>query len=52
MSNETFGHQKNMERQEGIRSGRHIFMCDVCDKAFLYKYVLKLHVSVHSEERP
>ena len=49
---ETFRHQKNVDRQEDIRSGRHMFMCDVCNKLFHYKCMLKLHVSVHSEERP
>ena len=48
---EMYRHQK-VDRQEGIRSGRHMFMCDVCNKAFRYKNGLKLHVSVHSEERP
>ena len=48
---EMYRHQK-VDRQEGIRSGRHRFLCDVCNKSFHYKYLLKLHVSVHSEERP
>ena len=47
---ETFRHQKKVDRQEGIRSGRHRFMFDVCNKSFHYKCTLKLHVSVHSEE--
>jgi len=51
MGKDNFRHQKNVERQEGIRSGRHIFMCDVCNKAFHDKCTLKLHVSIHSEER-
>jgi KRAB domain-containing zinc finger protein len=52
MVNETFNHQKAVERQEGVCSGGHIFMCDICNTAFLDKNVLKRHVRIHSEERP
>ena len=52
MGNDKFRHQKNVERQEGIRSERDIFMFDVCNKAFHYKKSLKRHISIHSEERP
>ena len=49
MCNETLRHEMNMEGQEVIHSGKHIFMCDVCNKSFQNKYLLKLHVAKHSE---
>lgn len=49
----TFSLQSSRKKYNRVRNTRkELFKCDICDKEFLYKSVLRIHMRKHSKEKP
>jgi uncharacterized Zn-finger protein len=45
-------HQGHLKTHQHIHSGEHPYLCDVCNRSFSTKSILKIPQSTHSGQRP